>query len=288
MGSRINTVMQPCFFQLAGILPADEAIARIKGFVEKTYAQARRGHRRAQLRRDRPLARAPRPRPAAAEVTNGRSTTPPVPGRRPRLRRPGHVAADRRRRRPAAGQRAAGRRDVPDRDGQVREAGDRPDDPDLGPAICIDCGKCAMVCPHATIRMKVLPDLPRSRPRRPTSCTRSSAREDLPDHRLTDPGRARRLHRLRRLRRRLPGQEQDRHEPQGDQHGARRASTATSSAPRWDFFQSIPPLDREPDPARFGQGLAGRSSRSSSSRAPAPAAARRPTSGSSASCSATA
>ena len=23
------------------------------------------------------------------------------------------------------------------------------------PAICIDCGKCAMVCPHATIRMKV-------------------------------------------------------------------------------------------------------------------------------------
>ncbi len=39
MGSRINTVMQPCFFQLAGILPPDEAIARIKGFVEKTYAK---------------------------------------------------------------------------------------------------------------------------------------------------------------------------------------------------------------------------------------------------------
>ena len=39
MGSRINTVMQPCFFQLAGILPPDEAIARIKGFVEATYAK---------------------------------------------------------------------------------------------------------------------------------------------------------------------------------------------------------------------------------------------------------
>ena len=23
------------------------------------------------------------------------------------------------------------------------------------PTICIDCGKCAMVCPHAAIRMKV-------------------------------------------------------------------------------------------------------------------------------------
>ena len=39
MGNRINTVMQPCFFHLAGVLPADEAIARIKGFVEKTYAK---------------------------------------------------------------------------------------------------------------------------------------------------------------------------------------------------------------------------------------------------------
>ena len=39
MGSRINTVMQPCFFHLAGILPSDEAIARIKQFVEKTYAK---------------------------------------------------------------------------------------------------------------------------------------------------------------------------------------------------------------------------------------------------------
>src|SRR4029453_13000220 len=26
------------------------------------------------------------------------------------------------------------------------------------PAICIDCGKCAMVCPHASIRMKVFPE----------------------------------------------------------------------------------------------------------------------------------
>ena len=39
MGSRINTVMQPCFFALSGVLPADEAIARIKENVEKTYAK---------------------------------------------------------------------------------------------------------------------------------------------------------------------------------------------------------------------------------------------------------
>src|SRR5690606_35573863 len=39
MGNRINTVMQPCFFQLAGVLPADEAIARIKAGVEQTYGR---------------------------------------------------------------------------------------------------------------------------------------------------------------------------------------------------------------------------------------------------------
>ncbi len=53
MGNRINTVMQPCFFHLSGVLPADEAIARIKEAVEKTYAKRGPGRRRAQLRRHR-------------------------------------------------------------------------------------------------------------------------------------------------------------------------------------------------------------------------------------------
>ena len=64
MGSRINTVMQPCFFKLAGILPPEDAIAQIKAFVAEDVRQARRGRRRAQLRRHRPFARAPRSRDA--------------------------------------------------------------------------------------------------------------------------------------------------------------------------------------------------------------------------------
>ena len=42
MGNRINTVMQPCFFQLAGILPADVALARIKESVEQSYGRRSR------------------------------------------------------------------------------------------------------------------------------------------------------------------------------------------------------------------------------------------------------
>jgi len=39
MGRRINTIMQTCFFALSGVLPRDEAIARIKRAIETTYAR---------------------------------------------------------------------------------------------------------------------------------------------------------------------------------------------------------------------------------------------------------
>ncbi len=42
MGRRINTIMQTCFFAISGILPQDQAIARIKKAVEKTYGKRSR------------------------------------------------------------------------------------------------------------------------------------------------------------------------------------------------------------------------------------------------------
>ncbi len=156
MGSRINTVMQPCFFKLAGILPADEAITRIKGFVEKTYAK--RGQ--AVVARnfeaiDRSLERLAHV--PVGSVTNDRATTPPVPSDVPDF-----VAR-------ITSRLMAG-------DGDLLPVSALPVDgtfptgttkyekraiaqmiPVWDPEICIDCGKCAMVCPHATIRMKVFP-----------------------------------------------------------------------------------------------------------------------------------
>src|SRR5690606_26224233 len=38
MGRRINTIMQTCFFAISGVLPKEEAIAKIKGAIEKTYS----------------------------------------------------------------------------------------------------------------------------------------------------------------------------------------------------------------------------------------------------------
>ncbi len=39
MGSRVNTIMQTCFFAISGILPRDEAIEQIKKAIKKTYGK---------------------------------------------------------------------------------------------------------------------------------------------------------------------------------------------------------------------------------------------------------
>ena len=93
MGSRINTVMQPCFFKLAGILPPDEAIAQIKAFVREDLCQARRGRGGAQLRRHRSVTGASRardPRRRHQRPDDDRAG----PRRRSRLRDEDHVATD--------------------------------------------------------------------------------------------------------------------------------------------------------------------------------------------------
>ena len=155
MGSRINTVMQPCFFQLAGILPAEDAIRRIKGFVEKTYAK------RGEAVVARNFAAIDRSLAALGHV------------------RLGTVGADRPVLPPATPQTdfvAAFTARLMAGDGDLLPVSAMPADgtfptgttkyekraiaqmiPVWDPTICIDCGKCAMVCPHAAIRMNVFP-----------------------------------------------------------------------------------------------------------------------------------
>jgi len=39
MGTRINTIMQTCFFAISGVLPREEAIEQIKKAIKKTYGK---------------------------------------------------------------------------------------------------------------------------------------------------------------------------------------------------------------------------------------------------------
>ena len=157
MGNRINTVMQPCFFQLAGILPAEEAVTRIKDFVKKTYAK--RGDavvQRNYAAIDQSLASLGHV--TLAPVSNHLPAIPPMPGDVPDF-----VAA-------VTARLMAGEGDLlpvsalpvdgtfPSGTTRYEKRGIAQLIPVWDQAICIDCGKCAMVCPHATIRMKVFPE----------------------------------------------------------------------------------------------------------------------------------
>ncbi len=132
LGSRVNTVLQTCFFALADILPVDEAIAAIKDAIVSTYGK------RGETVLSRNFAAVDGAIAALHEVdvpsaaSGDLHVLPPVPAESPDFVRRVTATHDRRERRPAAGVGAPGRRDVPDRHGPVGEAEHRAGDPDLG------------------------------------------------------------------------------------------------------------------------------------------------------------
>ena len=122
--------------------------------------------------------------PAAATATGHRRAD--RARRRARLRQAGHGPADGRRRRPAAGQRPARRRHVPDRHGPVREAGASPRRSRSGtPTSASTAASARSSARTPTIRMKVFePPRPWTAPRRRSS-PRSSAPRTCPGYQLT-------------------------------------------------------------------------------------------------------
>src|SRR5499425_431678 len=152
LAGRTNTVLQTCFFAISGVLPADEAIAKIKEAIAKTYG--RRGRavvERNQAAVDRALAGLHRIE-VPGQVTSDREPRPLVPADAPEFVRTVTAAM-------MAGQgddlpvsalpvdgtypsgtTAYEKRNISDLVAQW--------DPDL----CIQCGNCSFVCPHSVIR----------------------------------------------------------------------------------------------------------------------------------------
>jgi pyruvate-ferredoxin/flavodoxin oxidoreductase len=155
MGRRINTILQACFFGISGVLPKDEAIAQIKQAIEKTYGI--RGEEVVQ----RNFEAVDRALDHMYEVvvpdkaTSDFDILPPVPAEAPDFVRDvlGKMIA---------------------RDGDSIPVSMLPDDgtyptattqfekrnialeiPVWDEEICIQCGKCVFVCPHAVIREKI-------------------------------------------------------------------------------------------------------------------------------------
>ncbi len=157
MGNRINTVMQPCFFKLSGVLPEDEAITAIKKFVEKTYGK--RGEKVVQRNYaaiDLSLARLHKvqtgPAPASVELSAIVADEAPEFVKNVTAR----IMAGEGDLLPVSAFPVDGSFDTATTKWEKRAIAQ--EIPIWDEAVCIDCGKCAMVCPHAAIRMKVYPE----------------------------------------------------------------------------------------------------------------------------------
>ncbi|MFZ2486725.1 MAG: pyruvate:ferredoxin (flavodoxin) oxidoreductase [Anaerolineae bacterium] len=158
MGGRINTIMQTCFFAISGVLPRDEAIAAIKYAIAKTYGK--RGEKVVQQNYDavdQTLANLYEVTVPNA-VTSSIELPPPVPANAPEFVQ--KVTAEM----------IAGRGDLlpvsampvdgtyPTATTQWEKRNLALEIPIWDPDVCIQCGKCALVCPHATIRIKAFPE----------------------------------------------------------------------------------------------------------------------------------
>jgi pyruvate-ferredoxin/flavodoxin oxidoreductase len=155
MGNRVNTIMQTCFFAISGVLPRDEAIEQIKKSIKKTYGK--RGDAVVKQNFD------------AVDHTLVNLKEVKVPA----------TADSKFTRRSAVNEKApAFVKDVLGKmiifDGDNLPVSAMPIDgtfptgtsqwekrnialeiPVWEPDLCIQCGKCAFVCPHAVIRQKV-------------------------------------------------------------------------------------------------------------------------------------
>jgi len=247
MPGRINTVMQPCFFVLTDVMEQDAAIAAIKKSIVEAYG------RRGQLVVERNESAVERALEELAEVPvpdgvgNELATTVDALESARAVDSSDFIER-------VTMKMIAGEGDLlpvsampidgtfPSGTTQFEKRRLAAEIPVWEPDLCIDCGKCAIVCPHATIRMKAY---------------EPAALADAPDNFLTKSFRSREL---------------DNHQltiqvapddctgcgicvevcPAKDKTKVKRKAINMQpadehrnvEAERWDFFLSIPELDR--------------------------------------------
>ena len=155
MGSRINTIMQTCFFAISGVLPREQAIEAIKNAIRETYGKRGEAvvaknfgavdHTLSHLHQIN----------VPAEATSGLKVLPPVPDRAPAFVRDviGPMIAGRGDALPVSAMPVDGT--FPTGTAMWEKRNIAQQIPVWDEQLCIQCGKCVLVCPHAVIRAKV-------------------------------------------------------------------------------------------------------------------------------------
>jgi len=155
MGARINTIMQTCFFAISGVLPREEAIAAIKHTIEKTYG--RRGESVVQKNFaavDAALSHLHQV-PVQGKLTSAFDIRPPVPAAAPEFVRrvTAKIIAGEGDDLPVSAMPVDGT--FPSATAQWEKRNIALEIPVWDEELCIQCGKCVLVCPHGVIRAKV-------------------------------------------------------------------------------------------------------------------------------------
>jgi len=155
MGGRVNTIMQTAFFAISGILPRDEAIAQIKKSIKKTYGK--RGE--AVVKQnfdavDHTLANLFEVK-VPDGVTSKIKRRPPTPAEAPDFVTDvlGPIMVFEGDSVPVSAFPVDGT--FPTATTQWEKRNLALEIPVWEPDLCIQCAKCAFVCPHAVIRAKV-------------------------------------------------------------------------------------------------------------------------------------
>jgi pyruvate-ferredoxin/flavodoxin oxidoreductase len=155
MGGRINTVMQTCFFAISGVLPREEAIAAIKRSIEKSYSK--RGEAivaKNFAAVDRALDHLEEVA-VPAQVTSVFDILPPVSPSAPDFVKAvtARIIAGQGDSLPVSALPPDGT--FPTGTAQWEKRNIALEIPVWDQDLCIQCGKCVMVCPHSVIRSKV-------------------------------------------------------------------------------------------------------------------------------------
>ena len=175
MGGRINTVMQVCFFALSGVLPKEEAIEQINNSIRKTYGK--KGNEIVQMNLNAVtqaldhLYQVRVPETVDSDI----ELHPPVPDTAPEFVRQvlGQMIAKSGDKLPVSALPADGT--YPTGTAKWEKRNIAQEIPVWDADVCVQCGKCVMVCPHAVIRSKVYQ--PQELENAPASFKSSDAKE---------------------------------------------------------------------------------------------------------------
>ncbi len=154
LGARINVIMQTAFFKISGVIEIDVAIKAIKDAIKKSYGK--KGDKIVAMNNAAVDAALDKSFEVTvpAKATSTKTMPPPVPANAPEFVQDvtGEILAGRGDNLPVSKMPIDGK--FPTATTKYEKRNIALNIPQWEPDLCIQCGQCSLVCPHAAIRIK--------------------------------------------------------------------------------------------------------------------------------------